>query len=213
MLSAKLPLTLVAISGLGLAACTNPDGSANRTGTGAIIGGGLGAAAGRIIGNDTQGAVLGGIIGTGVGAAIGNQLDRQAADLERDIGGSGARIVNTGSELIVVLPEAITFDIESSVVRPNSRQNILAISRNLQQYPNSTVQVIGHTDNTGTRRFNQGLSIDRANAVRNVLVQGGVNGGRIRTIGRGENQPIASNGTVDGRQANRRVEIVITPNG
>ncbi|MEM8656678.1 MAG: OmpA family protein, partial [Pseudomonadota bacterium] len=130
-----------------------------------------------------------------------------------DIGGSGARIVNTGSELIVVLPEAITFDIESSVVRPNSRQNILAISRNLQQYPNSTVQVIGHTDNTGTRRFNQGLSIDRANAVRNVLVQGGVNGGRIRTIGRGENQPIASNGTVDGRQANRRVEIVITPNG
>ena len=153
MLSAKLPLTLVAISGRGLAACTNPDGSANRTGTGAIIGGGLGAAAGRIIGNDTQGAVLGGIIGTGVGAAIGNQLDRQAADLERDIGGSGARIVNTGSELIVVLPEAITFDIESSVVRPNSRQNILAISRNLQQYPNSTVQVIGHTANTGTRHF------------------------------------------------------------
>ncbi|MEM9230817.1 MAG: OmpA family protein [Pseudomonadota bacterium] len=212
MLSAKLPLTLVAISGLGLAACTNPDGSSNRTGTGAIIGGGLGAAAGRIIGDDNRSAVLGGIIGTGVGAAIGNQLDRQAAELERDIGGSGARIVNTGSELIVVLPEAITFDIESAVVRSNSRQNILAIANNLQQYPNSQVRVVGHTDNTGTRQFNRTLSINRANAVRDVLLQGGVSGNRIRTVGRGENVPTATNATPEGRQANRRVEIIITPN-
>ncbi|MEM8869926.1 MAG: OmpA family protein [Pseudomonadota bacterium] len=212
MLSAKLPLTLVAISGLGLAACTNPDGSSNRTGTGAIIGGGLGAAAGRIIGDDNRSAVLGGIIGTGVGAAIGNQLDRQAAELERDIGGSGARIVNTGSELIVVLPEAITFDIESAVVRSNSRQNILAIANNLQQYPNSQVRVVGHTDNTGTRQFNRTLSINRANAVRDVLLQGGVSGSRIRTVGRGENVPTATNATPEGRQANRRVEIIITPN-
>ncbi|QHQ36956.1 OmpA family protein [Algicella marina] len=212
MASFTRPIILIAATGFGLAACTNPDGSQNRTGTGAAIGGLLGAATGAIVsGDDKKGAVIGGIAGAAVGAGIGNVLDRQARDLERDIGGSGARIINTGDQLIVRMPEAITFATESANVRPSIQDDILAIARNLQQYPNNTVQVIGHTDNTGTASFNQGLSERRASAVASLLRQGGVPGGRIVAFGRGETQPLASNGNAEGRAQNRRVEIIITP--
>ncbi|WP_112322312.1 OmpA family protein [Oceanibium sediminis] len=211
MLTAKLPVTLAAVSALGLAACTNPDGSANRTGTGALIGAAGGAIAGRVIGNDTKGTVIGAAIGAAVGGGVGAVLDKQERDLRRDLSGSGARIVNTGSELVVVLPEAITFDVDSTQVKNNSRANIRAIARNLQDYPNSRVAVIGHTDNTGSSSYNQTLSVNRARAVAAILTNNGVARGRVRTIGRGETQPVASNGTASGRQQNRRVEIVITP--
>lgn len=211
MLTAKLPLTLAAVSALGLAACTNPDGTANRTGTGALIGAAGGAVAGRVIGNDTKGTLIGAALGAAVGGGIGAVLDKQERDLRRDLSGSGARIVNTGSELVVVLPEAITFDVDSTEVKQGSRANIRAIANNLQQYPDTTVAVIGHTDNTGTSAYNQNLSVGRAQAVARILTNNGVSGSRVRTIGRGENQPIASNATAAGRQENRRVEIIITP--
>lgn len=206
------PIVLIAVAGLGLAACTNPDGSTNRTGTGAAIGGVLGAITGAAVSdNKRRGAVVGGIIGTVAGGGIGNILDRQEAELRRDIGGSGARIINTGEQLIVQMPEGILFATESAVVRPAIRDDLFTIARSLQDYPNSSVQVIGHTDNTGTNAFNQRLSEDRAASVSAILRQGGVSPSRIVAFGRGETQPIASNSTPEGRQANRRVEIVITP--
>jgi len=207
-------IMIVAVAGVfGLAACTNPDGTTNNAGTGAAAGALAGAALGNLLGKDTKATVIGAAVGGAAGAAIGNNLDRQQAALEQDIGGSGARIVNTGDRLIVSLPEAITFATESATVRSDIRQDILAIARNLQQFPNNTVQVIGHTDNTGSQAFNQDLSERRAAAVSSILRQGGVPGGRIAAFGVGENQPIASNATAAGRQQNRRVEIVITPTG
>ncbi len=205
-------LILVAVAGLGLSACANPDGSTNNTNTGALVGAGVGAALGNLIGEDTKGTAIGAIVGAGVGGAIGNQLDKQQAALEQDIGGSGARIINTGERLIVSLPEAITFATESAAVRPDIQDDIFAIARNLQQFPNNTVQVIGHTDNTGTDAFNQTLSERRASAVTNLLISGGVPSSRLVSFGMGERQPVASNSTPEGRQANRRVEIIITPN-
>ncbi len=213
MPSTKLTLTLIAASALGLTACTDPDGTVNNTGAGAVLGAGIGALAGQAIGNDTRSTVIGTVVGGTIGAVVGNALDEQEKQLRRDLGGSGARIVNNGSQLLVVLPEGILFPIDSAVVNQNSRQNIVAISRSLQDYPNTTVQVIGHTDNTGTRQYNQQLSNRRANAVRNILVQAGTSGGRIQACGVGEDQPIDTNANARGRQANRRVEIVITPNG
>lgn len=205
---------LAGAAALGLAGCTDPDGTTNQTGAVAAIGGALGAVAGAAIGGDDnrgRNAVIGGVAGAAIGAGIGSVLDRQEAELNAAIGGSGARIINTGSQLIVSLPEAITFDIESAVVKPNSVANITAIARNLQDFPNSAVQVIGHTDNTGTEAFNQDLSVRRASAVSNILISNGVNPGRVAVIGQGERAPIASNATPAGREQNRRVEIVITP--
>lgn len=213
MPSTKVTVAIVALSGLGLTACTDPDGTVNNTGAGAVLGAGIGALAGQVIGDDTRSTVIGGVIGGTVGAVVGNALDQQEEQLRQDLGGSGARIINTGSELIVSLPEAILFPVDGRVVNANSRNNILTIASSLQDFPNSTVQVIGHTDNTGSRAYNQGLSQDRANAVRQILIEGGTNPGRIQAFGLSEDQPIASNATVEGRQANRRVEIRITPTG
>ncbi|MEL6753418.1 MAG: OmpA family protein, partial [Pseudomonadota bacterium] len=102
--------------------------------------------------------------------------------------------------------------VDSAQLRPDLRADLFTLSESLQRYPDSTVQIVGHTDNTGTASYNQGLSERRAQSVAAVLVNAGVPSFRLRTFGAGENQPIASNLTPEGRQQNRRVDIVIRPN-
>jgi outer membrane protein OmpA-like peptidoglycan-associated protein len=214
MSPARTSVAVILAGGIGLMGCTNPDGTTNNTNTGVLLGGTLGAATGALVsGDNRKGAVIGGILGATAGGVIGNQLDKQQAELQAEIGGSGARIINTGDRLIVVMPEAITFDIDSATVRNSIRDELAAVARSLLNYPNTSVQVIGHTDNTGTAAYNQSLSERRANAVSSILIGNGVQSARIVAYGRGESQPIASNSTPEGRQQNRRVEIVITPNG
>ncbi|MFQ5623708.1 MAG: OmpA family protein [Paracoccaceae bacterium] len=212
MASLKLTIAVLAVASFGLAACTNPDGTTNNTGTGAVVGGTLGALFGRAVsGNKAKGTVIGGVVGAGVGAAIGNQIDKQEAALRNDLGGSGAQIIRQGDQLIVVLPEAITFDFDSAVVKKRFRPSIRQIAANLQDFPNNTVEVIGHTDNVGVASYNQQLSESRADAVADILISKGVPAWRVRSFGVGERQPIASNASAAGRQQNRRVEIIITP--
>jgi len=208
----KTPIAIALVAGMGLAGCTNPDGTANNTGTGIAAGAGIGAVLGRAIGGNGRGAVIGGIIGAGIGGAIGDDLDRQEAALRSQMGGSGVTIVNTGSQLIVTLPEAITFPVDSAQLKSSFVSSLNALARNLQQYPNTTVEVVGHTDSTGAASYNQQLSERRALSVRSVLLNAGVSGSRLRAFGQGENNPVASNGSSAGRQQNRRVEIFITPN-
>jgi len=208
----KTPIAIALIAGLGVAGCTNPDGTANNTGTGIAAGAGIGAVLGRAIGGNGRGAVVGGLIGATIGGAIGDDLDRQEAALRQQMGGSGVSIVNTGSQLIVTLPEAITFPVDSAQLKSSFVSSLNALAQNLQQYPNTTVEVVGHTDSTGAASYNQQLSERRALSVRSVLLNAGVPGGRLRAYGQGENSPVASNNTSAGRQQNRRVEIYITPN-
>ena len=112
---------------------------------------------------------------------------------------------------MVTLPESITFDTGSSRVHPEYVDEIALVARSLRDNPNSTVQVIGHTDNVGATDFNQALSERRAAAVAAILTSNGVETWRVQTAGRGYHQPVASNDTPGGRSQNRRVEIVITP--
>ena len=216
-ISTRLPLTLAAVSVLGLAACQTPlpgQGTEN-TNQGALIGAGLGAAAGIIRGDDRderiRGAVVGGLVGAGIGGAIGAQLDRQEAELRNALGNQ-VGIVNTGNQLIVTLPQDILFATDSASLTGGLQNDLRAVAASLNNYPNTTVNVIGHTDNVGEAAYNQSLSERRAQAVASVLVSSGVSPSRIRSIGRGENQPVASNLDAAGRQQNRRVEIIITPN-
>lgn len=209
----KTPIVIAMVAGLGLSACTNPDGTTNNAGTGALIGAGTGAALGAAVsGNSGRGAVVGGILGGLLGGAIGDDLDRQEAALRQQMGGSGVSIVNTGSQLIVTLPEAITFPVDSAQLRSSMVSSLNALAQNLQQYPNTTVEIVGHTDSTGEASYNQQLSERRAVSVRAVLVNGGVPSRRLQAYGQGETNPVASNNTSSGRQQNRRVEIFITPN-
>jgi outer membrane protein OmpA-like peptidoglycan-associated protein len=205
-------MLILTLSAAAIAGCTNLDGSASRAGTGGLVGAGTGALLGGLVSDGDSGATIaGGVIGALAGTAIGSQLDRQAAELQQSIGGSGAGIVNTGSELIVSLPESITFAVDSADVRADYRDELASVAGNLQSYPNSSVQVIGHTDDTGSAAYNQGLSERRAVAVADLLTADGVPAWRLQSSGRGLSQPVASNATPEGRAANRRVEIVITP--
>ncbi len=213
MLNAALTKSALLLASIGLVGCTAADLEANKNAIGGVVAGAVGGAvAGNIIGEEKstkRGALLGAI----AGGAIGANLDKQEAMLRNQIGGSGALIQNTGNELIVTLPESITFDVDSTVVQPRFRGTLAQLAQNLNEFPNSRVTIVGHTDNTGTVQYNQGLSEGRAIAVAQVLQSNGVGGGRISTFGEGEFSPVASNSTVAGRQQNRRVVVTITPTG
>ena len=205
---------------LTLTACTDPttptSNPRQRTNEGALIGGLVGAGVGALTGDDggerRRGALIGGLVGAGVGAAIGYNLDKQAAELQRDFSDGRIQIINNGDYLVVRMPDDILFAIDSAAVRPGLRADLQVLAGSLQRYPGSTVQVIGHTDNTGTSAYNQDLSERRAGAVSSVLIGAGVEAGRIRSFGLGEDQPIATNLTPEGRAQNRRVDITIRPN-
>lgn len=186
----------------------------SRQRQGVLLGGLAGAVAGAATGDETDDrlarAAVGGAIGAAAGGAIGNRLDAQEAALRGQLDDRIA-IQNTGDRLIVRLPQDILFQTESAALQPDLRSDLLAVSRNLQEFPQTIVQVVGHADNTGSAAFNQDLSQRRAQSVARVLATGGVSPGRISAIGRGEDQPIASNLTPEGRAQNRRVEIVIIP--
>lgn len=206
-------LAVLATSALALAACTPTTADNQRTRTGAAVGamagGLLGAASGG--GSDTlMRTAVGAGIGAAVGGAIGATLDQQARELRQELG-SEVDIRNTGSELVVTMPNSILFDFDSAAVRSDLQGDLRALAAHLRAYPDSTIQVIGHTDNTGAASYNQNLSERRAAAVASVLRNSGVPSSRIRAIGLGEDHPVASNLTSEGRAQNRRVEIIITP--
>lgn len=206
----RAPIILACTGALALSACTVTDDN-RRMATGAAVGGLLGAAIGA--GESRDKALAGAILGAGIGAAIGDSLDRQARALEAELNNDAVKIVNTGSQLIVTMPQDILFAVDSTVVQPTLQSDLAVLARNLLDYPDTTVQVIGHTDNTGSAAYNQDLSQRRASAVSSILIQNGVPSGRVVAFGRGEDQPIASNLDAEGRAQNRRVEIVITPTG
>jgi len=203
-----------------LSGCVTPESAANskpgdNTTAGTIMGGLIGTIAGMEMsskGDRKKGAIVGAIVGAAAGNAIGQTLDEQAADLRRDLNNNQVNVTNTGSELIVTMPQDILFALDSAAVRSDLRRDLGVVAGNLQAYPNSTISIEGHTDNTGTANYNRILSQRRANAVADILVNNGVPPARLYAVGRGENEPVASNLSVTGRAQNRRVEIVIRPN-
>lgn len=209
----RIPRLMTAAALIALAGCTYDTGAANRPANGAIIGGLTGAALGNAIGDDSKSTIIGGIAGAAIGGAIGQNMAAQERALNQQLSGSGARITNTGTALRVILPEEVTFATGSAEVNPGFRPALRDVAQSLRANPNSTVQVVGHTDNVGAAAFNRQLSLDRASAVARILVAEGVNGARITYAGRGMSAPITTNSTAQGRAMNRRVEIVITPTG
>ena len=214
----KTPILVASLGLFGLTACTvDPnafpgDPNARAKGgaiTGAVIGGLLAANSG---GDDKLvKTVVGAGVGAALGGALGASLDRQAADL-RAVNGNFT-VTNNGQYLVVNMPQDLLFATDSAALRPDLMRDIKAIACNLQQYPNSQIEVVGHTDNTGASAYNQDLSQRRAVSVAEVLRGAGVPNSRIAAYGRGEDQPLAnaSNLTPEGRAANRRVEIIIRP--
>ncbi len=193
----------------------------NKTQKGAAYGAAGGAAAGAIIGQliggDTEstlwGAAIGAALGGAGGAGVGKMMDDQERDMREALASSeAATISREGNLLALTFKGDVTFDTNSTVVKPGLYSEIDRIAGVLNQYPETLIRVEGHTDSVGTEEYNQDLSIRRAAAVRDLLIQRGVSTSRIQTVGFGENMPVATNNTEAGRQMNRRVEIKIAPN-
>lgn len=217
----KALLIAGSVSAIALTACTPVDQySANpnqRTKEGALTGAAIGAGLGILTGKGGKDkldrAVVGGAIGAAAGGLIGHNLDRQAAELQAELNDSRIRVVNEGNQLRVVMPNGILFATDSAAVQGSIQNDLYTVADNLNRYPNTRVEVVGHTDNTGSAAYNQDLSERRAAAVASILRNAGVSGGRIASYGRGESMPVASNLTADGQAQNRRVEILIIPTG
>lgn len=200
-----------------LAACETPaydpaDPNRNRR-QGAIGGAIAGGLAGAALGDGSRGdeILAGAVLGGLAGGVIGDQLDKQAAELDRDLG-NGIAVIRQGDALIVRMPQDILFAVDSATVSPALRTDVFTLADSLQKYPNTTVEITGHTDTTGTWEYNRQLSQRRAESVASILTSAGVSGGRLRTFGAGYDQPIASNQTPEGRAQNRRVDITIREN-
>jgi outer membrane protein OmpA-like peptidoglycan-associated protein len=193
-----------------VAACA----SLSRKEKGAIIGATAGGVAGGVIGNQTgsttRGAIIGAVVGGTIGAVIGHQMDQQAKELQQDI--PGATVARVGEGIAVTFASGLLYDFDSDVVRAEAAQNLRNLAASLNKYPNTDLLIVGHTDAVGTSDYNMGLSQRRASAAASYLASQGVNSGRLRSVGRGETEPIATNDTEGGRQLNRRVEIAIIAN-
>jgi outer membrane protein OmpA-like peptidoglycan-associated protein len=185
----------------------------SRTAVGAVLGAGAGYVLGDIVGgrNDRAERIIGAGIGAIAGGAVGAYMDRQEAELRRETAGTGVSIIREGDELLLRMPAGITFDFDSYAIRPEFRATLNEVAQTLVAYPQTYVDVLGHTDSIGSAAYNQRLSEQRAQAVANYLVAQGVNLARIATRGHGYAMPIATNDTEAGRAQNRRVEIKIVP--
>jgi len=202
-----------------LAGCAAPE-TQTKTEKGAIYGAAGGAVAGAVvgqaIGHSTPSTLIGAAIGAAIGglggAGVGKMMDDQERDMRKELATSDAAAVSReGNLLAVTFKGDVTFDTNSTVLRPGLQSEINRVAGVLNQYPNTLVRVEGHTDSRGSDAYNMDLSNRRALAVKYLLVQRGVADSRIEAVGYGETLPVATNDTEAGRQRNRRVEIKIAP--
>ncbi len=187
----------------------------NKTEKGAVIGATSGAVVGGIIGNKSKntalGAILGAAAGGAVGAVIGNKMDKQAKEMEKDLGET-ATVERVGEGIKITFNSQLLFDFGEASLRNSNKDDLAKFAKTLKEYPETDLLVVGHTDNVGSDAFNQDLSEKRAMAVSNQLTFEGVSSSRVKINGMGESQPVGSNESEEGRAQNRRVEIAVYAN-
>ena len=200
------------------AACvTDPETGERKLSTKGAIGGVIGAVVGYfggdIIGgrNDRTAKAIGAGVGAVAGAAIGTYMDKQEKELRDRTQGTGVVVEREGDELLLTMPAGITFPINSYEIQPQFRNTLDQVAQTLVAYPNTLIDIYGHTDPSGGDAINIPLSRNRAESVANYLAARGVNRARMATQGFGSSQPIADNSTEAGRQQNRRVELRVVP--
>ena len=210
--------TILALGAMALTACTttNPYTGQSQTSKavwGTAIGAATGAATGALVSKKSgKGAIIGGLAGAAMGGGVGYYLDVQEAELRAELESTGVGVERTDDSIRLIMPGNITFKTDSSDINASFYAVLNSVAKVLNKYSNSTVMVMGYTDNTGSAAYNQTLSKNRANAVAAYLQGQGVKSSRFEVMGMGPSNPIASNATAAGRAQNRRVEIKIIPN-
>ncbi len=215
----KFPGTFLCILTLAFGACTtNPytgEQQASNKAKGAAIGAAIGVVAGVITGDDAderrKRALIAGGLGALVGTGVGAYMDAQEDRLRQQLAGSGVSVTRIGNDLVLNMPGNITFDVDRADLRGDFAPVLDSVVLVLKEYPQTLIDVTGHTDSTGSRMYNMNLSDRRASSVALYLRAGGIQPDRIYTLGAGPDYPVASNETASGRQLNRRVELVLKP--
>lgn len=213
----KKLLSLLVLTAV-LAGCTTVNPYTGQTQTskavwGTAIGTAAGAGVGALVAKDSgKGALVGALAGAAVGGGTGYYLDVQEAELRQELASTGVSVVRTDDSIRLIMPGNITFNTDSSAIAAGFYPTLNSVAKVLNKYSNSTVMVLGYTDNTGSDSYNMTLSQQRAQAVAAYLQGQGVKANRFEIMGMGPTNPIAPNDTSAGRAQNRRVEIKIIPN-
>ncbi|MBN2071209.1 MAG: OmpA family protein [Candidatus Krumholzibacteriota bacterium] len=196
----------------GLFGATGCNWTSSQKGTaiGTAAGAAIGAAIGKKAGNTAMGTILGAAIGGAAGMYIGNYMDKQAAEIEKDI--EGAKVERVGEGIKITFDSGILFDVDKAALQPVARTELEKLALILNKYSDTNILIEGHTDATGSEEHNMELSRKRAEAVAAQLAAVQVDPLRFTLIGYGEIQPVATNETEAGRRANRRVELAIMAN-
>lgn len=202
---ALLALVLVSLAGSG---CKNMSKTQKGAAVGTAGGAAVGGVIGRASGNTALGAIIGAAVGGVTGAVIGRQMDKQAKEIENEV--PGAKVERVGEGIVVDFEEKILFAYDKSDLSASSEGSLQKLVAVLKEYPDTNIEVQGHTDSKGSDQYNQGLSERRARAVSAYLRNAGVSDSRLTTKGYGETAPLASNDSDDGRSQNRRVTFLIT---
>ena len=195
-----------------LVSCADPNAGAPMSDTtkNTLIGTGIGAVAGALIGGDARGAVIGGAVGAAGGYGWSKYMENKKAEMQRATMGSGVAVVQTpDNQLKLEVPSDISFAVGRADINPRLRPILDQFANGLGAQANTEVRIIGHTDNTGGDALNDRLSLERAQSVKNYLIDRGVRADTIQVAGRGEREPVADNSTEAGRAKNRRVEIFL----
>jgi outer membrane protein OmpA-like peptidoglycan-associated protein len=208
-----MPAICVAVP-LVLSGCATDDPH-RRAKTGAAIGAVTGAVIGHQVSHGS-GKWVGAAAGALAGAALGNYMDKQQRDFEDTL--AYEREQNQleiermrDDTLKLSLDSEVSFDFDSARIKPTFKPSLDKLADVLMKYDRSVVHVVGHTDSRGSAEYNWRLSKQRAESVAQYLERRGVPSQRLRTEGRGEDEPRDTNATEAGRQLNRRVEVYVKP--
>lgn len=202
--------SLLIFIGLIAGSCKNMNRSQKGAVIGAAGGGAVGAVIGKATGNTALGAIIGATVGGVTGAVIGRQMDKQAEEIKSEV--PGAKVERVGEGIVVEFNNQILFGFDRSDLGSQSKGSLDELITILNKYPDTNIEIQGHTDNTGTDTYNQGLSERRAASVAAYLRANGIRAARVTTKGYGETAPKYSNDTENGQSMNRRVDFLITAN-
>lgn len=182
----------------------------SNTGKGA----GIGAVTGAVIGAATSGSdnrneaiLIGAAAGAAAGGGVGYYMDKQEAELRRQLEGTGVRVERNGDSIRLIMPGNITFETNQDAIKAQFEATLSSVGLVVKKFDKTAIQIVGHTDSTGSFAYNQALSERRADSVAKFLAKQGVSYGRLQVSGSGPRNPVASNETPEGREQNRRVEI------
>ena len=208
----KVRLSLITLFSavLMFSGCSSLNKTQKGGAVGVVAGGAMGAVIGKAAGNTALGAIIGATVGGATGAVIGHQMDKQAEEIKKTV--PDAKVERVGEGIVVEFSSNVLFEFDKSTLSADAKTNLDKLVKVLNTYPDTDIEVQGHTDSKGSESYNMNLSVQRASEVSNYLRMKGIVTSRISIKGFGETVPKYSNDTDNGRSQNRRVEFLISAN-